>query len=120
MSNEEFHTITIPWKGPDNTIIQEEVLLKKELTFGDFTNILTKGGFNIETKSVNNIQAFMIGLLQATIKKAPFDPKQVENILGLPTSVAWKIFQEALSLLPLGDLGVLGETQDSHQKPQTT
>jgi len=120
MSSEEFHHITIPWKGTDGTITDEEVLLKKNLKFGEFGMILKKGGFNLETKSINDVQAFMVTILQLAIYKAPFDPKRVENILALDTPVAMKIFSEALSALPLAELsqdfGI--QVPDSLQKTQ--
>lgn len=120
MSTEEFHRITIPWKGPSGTITDEEVLLKRNLKFGEFGKILKNGGFNLETKSINDVQAFMTTLIQLAIAKAPFDHNRVENILELDTEVAMKIFSEALSALPLAklsqDLGI--EVPSSLQKTQ--
>lgn len=104
MSTEEFHRMTIPWKGQNGEITDEEVLLKTSLKFGEFGKILKNGGFNLETKSINDVQAFMVTLIQLAIHKAPFDHNRVENILALDTVVAMKIFSEALSALPLAEL----------------
>ena len=119
---EDFHSITIPWKGADGNMTEETVLLKKQLKFGEFGAIIKKGGFDLETKSIKDVNAFMITLIQFAIHKAPFDHKRVENILDLDTSVAMKIFTEALSALPLTELSKdLGVTiPDSLQSQQTS
>jgi len=104
MSVEEFHKITIPWKESDGVIREKEVLLKKTLKFGEFGAIFKKGGFDLQTQSITDIQAFMVTLIQFAIHEAPFDPKIVDNILQLDTPVAMKIFTEALSALPLAEL----------------
>ena len=43
MSTEEFHRMTIPWKGTNGEIADEEVLLKTNLKFGEFGKILKNG-----------------------------------------------------------------------------
>ena len=104
MSVEEFHSMTIPWKGPDGVEEQAEVLLKKKLNFGEFSSILKKGGFDLAKQTITDLQAFMITILQFSIHKAPFDHRKVDNILALDTPIAMKIFSEALSALPLAEL----------------
>ena len=122
MSSEEFHRITIPWKGLDGVTAEAEVLLKKTLKFGEFGRIFKKGGFDLATQSITDIEAFMVTLIQFAIHTAPFDHNRVENILELDTEVAMKIFTEALSALPLAKLSQnLGiKVPDSLQKTQTS
>lgn len=105
MSTEEFKTIKIQYKGAEH-----DVQLRQSLKFGEFGLLMKRSGFDIATNSVKDVQAFMTNLIQFTVHKAPFDHKDVKNILDLDTKVAMKIFTEALSALPLSeisaDLGV--------------
>lgn len=100
----EFNSVTIPWKGTDGIITDQQVLLKKSLKFGDFGIIIKKSGFNMETSGVEDPHAFMVTLIQLAVEKAPFDQKQVEQVLDLDGNVAMTIFKEALKSLPLGQL----------------
>lgn len=122
MSTEEFHRMTIPWKGTDGTVTDKEVLLKKSLKFGEFGKIIKTSGFNFETQSINDLEGFMVSLMQFAIHSAPFDHKRVENIMDLDTVVAMKIFTEAVSALPLAELsqGLGVKLPDSLQKTPTT
>ena len=83
MSVEEFHRMTIPWKGTDGVITETEILLKKTLKFGEFGAIFKKGGFDLATQSITDIQAFMVTLIQFSVHSAPFDPKLVDFVYYL-------------------------------------
>jgi len=100
MSSEEFHSITIPWKGTDGTITEEEVTYKTSLKGHEIFKILRVGKLGIDGQS-GDLSALLTTLTQMAITKAPFDHKDVNNLLTLDGKILFKVIGGALKAIPL-------------------
>lgn len=100
MSNQEFHSITIPWKGTDGIITEQEVVYKTSLKGHEIFKILRVGKLGIDGQA-GDLSALLTTLTQMAIEKAPFDHKEVGNLLELDGKILFKIIGGALKAIPL-------------------
>ena len=91
-------TVTIDGK-------EETIEFEDDPPFGDMQQILKAC---IDLSNVNspkvNLQLYQQMILQAVVKKAPFNPKNNTEFSKLPTSIALEVLNKLMAALPLDKL----------------
>ena len=93
-------SFTVNFEGKEETIEFED-----DPPFGDMQNIL-KNCVDITDvqKPKINLQLYQQMVLQAVVRKAPFNPKNATEFAKLPTSTALEILNKLMLALPLEKL----------------